>query len=217
MLIFLLLFFFLPFFIFLFILPIGYLFYGFLNFLTVPLQIIEISLNRKLRKNHALEHATISVLEEKYGRKNIFSGYARENGFYIFGSVDPDLLLASAIEGKERLLSGEKDLAIHERCGTSIAVAGFLTFILFIFLLIITHSINFFLLIFAFIIGQIVGPIFGKFIQKYFTVDTNVEDVKILDVVYNPENIFGPFNIVYPHRPSSFFVKTSIVKKFQIL
>lgn len=209
--------FFLPILFIIFILPIGYLIYGFLNILTIPLQIIEIAINKKLRKNHALEHATINVLEEKLGRKNIFSGYARENGFYVFGPVSVDEVLYSSIEGRERLINDEKNLAIHNRCGTSIAVATFLTFFTFLILLIVTGSINIFLLLIAFLIGEILGPLLGKFTQAYFTTDTNVNDIKIIDVEYNPTNIYGPFGIVYPSKPSSFFIRTTEVKKFVIL
>jgi hypothetical protein len=208
---------FLPVLFFIFILPIGYLIYGFLNIITVPLQIIEIAINKKLRKNHALEHATINVLEEKLGRKNIFSGYARENGFYIFGPISPDEVLYSSIEGRERLLNGEKNLAIHNRCGTSIAVATFLTFFTFLILMILTHTINIFLLLIAFLIGEIFGPLLGKFTQAYFTTDTNVNNIKIMDVQYNPSTIYGPFGIIYPSKPSSFFVRTTEVKKIEII
>ncbi|MGB9750406.1 MAG: DUF6391 domain-containing protein [Caldisericia bacterium] len=207
----------LPILFFLLILPIGYLLYGFLNLLTVPLQIIEIAINKKLRKNHALEHATINVLEEKLRRKNIFSGYARENGFYVFGEASPDDVFTSSIEGRERLINGEKNLAIHNRCGTSIAVATFLTFITFLILLVITHTINIFLLLIAFLIGEIFGPALGKFTQEYFTTDSNVDDIKILDIEFNPTNIYGPFGITYPSKPSSFFIKTTEVKKLKII
>ena len=208
---------FLPILFLIFILPIGYLIHGFLNLLTIPLQIIEIAINRKLRKNHALEHATINVLEERVGRKNIFSGYARENGFYVFGPASPYEIFSSSIEGRERLINGEKNLAIHNRCGTSIAVASFLTFLVFLILLILTHSINIFLLLLAFLIGEILGPPLGKLTQAYFTTDANVSDIKIVDIEYNPKNIFGPFGITYPSRSSSFFIKTTEVEKFKVL
>jgi len=147
MLIFLfLLIFFFPLIFLLFFLPFGYLIYGLLNILTVPLQIIEIAINRDLRRNHALEHATINVIERETNKKGILSGYARENGFYIFGPIDPDYLFEASIKGREKLLNGESDYAIHDRCGTSIGVASFLTIVLFILLIILTSSFNLFLL-----------------------------------------------------------------------
>ena len=35
--------------------------------------------------NHALEHATVNILESRYGYKNL-AGYAEDNGFYIIGA-----------------------------------------------------------------------------------------------------------------------------------
>lgn len=209
--------FFFPFLFLLFFLPLGYIIYGLLNILTVPLQIIEIATNKNLRKNHALEHATINVIEKETGRKGYLSGYARENGFYIFGQIDPDFLLEASKIGREKLIMGEVDYAIHDRCGTSIGVASFLTVLFFIILIILTSSFNLFLLIFAILLGQILGPPLGKITQKYFTTDTEVKDLRIVDIEYNPTNIYGPFGIVYPTRPSSFFIRTEKVKEFKFL
>lgn len=213
---FLLIFFFSIIFI-LFLLPFGYLIYGLLNILTVPLQIIEIAINRDLRRNHALEHATINVIEKETGKRGVLSGYARENGFYIFGPIDLEYLLEASERGREKLIFGETQYAIHERCGTSIGVASFLTIIFFILLIILTSSFNLFILIIAFLLGQVLGPPLGKFTQKYFTTDPDVKDIKILDVEYNPTTIYGPFGITYPTRPSSFFIRTSKIKTFKVL
>lgn len=212
-----LLIFFLPIIFFLLLFPLGYLFYGLLNILTIPLQIIEIAINKNLRKNHALEHATINVIEEETGKKGILSGYARENGFYVFGKLDPDFLLEASEIGREKLISGETQYAIHDRCGTSIGVASFLTIILFILLIILTSSFNIFLLLIAIILGQAFGPPLGKLIQRYFTTDPDVSDIKIVSVEYNPTNVYGPFGIIYPTRPSSFFIRTERIKKFRVL
>lgn len=206
-----------PFLFLIFLLPLGYLIYGLLNILTVPLQIIEIATNKNLRKNHALEHATINVIEKEIGRKGVLSGYARENGFYVFGQIDPHIVFEASEIGREKLLNGEEDYAIHDRCGTSIGVASFLTIIIFIILIILSSSLNLFLLILAILLGQILGPPLGKIVQKYFTVDTDVKDIRIVDVEYNPTNIYGPFGIIYPTRPSSFFVRTERVKEFKFI
>ncbi|MDI6861145.1 MAG: DUF6391 domain-containing protein [Caldisericia bacterium] len=209
--------FFLPIILFLFLFPLGYLFYGLLNILTIPLQIIEIAINKNLRKNHALEHATINVIEEEMNKRGILSGYARENGFYVFGRIDPEILLKASEIGREKLILGETHYAIHERCGTSIGVASFLTIIFFLLLIILTSSFNIFLLLIAIILGQILGPPLGKLTQKYFTTDPDVSDIKIVSVEYNPTNIYGPFGILYPSMPSSFFIRTERIKTFRVL
>ena len=53
---------------FLFLLPYAFVFNSFYNVLTIPWQIIKIATDQRIRKNHSLEHATINVLEERYGR-----------------------------------------------------------------------------------------------------------------------------------------------------
>lgn len=207
---------FFPFLIFLFLLPIGYLVYALLNLLTVPLQIIEIATNKPLRKNHALEHATINVIEERWGRRGPLSGYARENGYYIIGPVDPDTLEWASREAWERLSRGERELAIHSKCGTSIAVASFTTALIFILLLIFTHTINIFLLILSVLLGQIFGPFIGEFTQKYFTTDPDVRNIRIVGVEYDLSRLYGPFGIVYPAKPSAFFIRTTYLRELRV-
>ena len=212
----LLLIFFFPFLIFLFLLPLGYLLYALLNLLTVPLQILEIATNKPLRKNHALEHATINVIEERWGRRGVLSGYARENGYYIIGPVDPETLEWASHEAWERLARGETDLAIHSRCGTSIAVASFTTALIFILLLVFTHALNIFLVILAILLGQIFGPFLGEFTQRYFTTDPDVRNIRVLGVEYDLSHLYGPFGITYPARPSTFFIRTTYLREVRV-
>ena len=212
----LLLIFFFPFLIFLFLLPLGYLLYALLNLLTVPLQILEIATNKPLRKNHALEHATINVIEERWGRRGVLSGYARENGYYIIGPVDPETLEWASHEAWERLARGETELAIHSRCGTSIAVASFTTALIFILLLVFTHALNIFLVILAILLGQIFGPFLGEFTQRYFTTDPDVRNIRILGVEYDLSHLYGPFGITYPARPSTFFIRTTYLREVRV-
>ncbi len=212
----LLLIFFFPFLIFLFLLPLGYLLYALLNLLTVPLQILEIATNKPLRKNHALEHATINVIEERWGRRGVLSGYARENGYYIIGPVDPETLEWASHEAWERLARGETNLAIHSRCGTSIAVASFTTALIFILLLVFTHALNIFLVILAILLGQIFGPFLGEFTQRYFTTDPDVRNIRILGVEYDLSHLYGPFGITYPAKPSTFFIRTTYLREVRV-
>ena len=45
-------------------------------------------IQQKVRRNHALEHATVNVIEERYGPSNI-AGMAYEDGFTLKGTLDP--------------------------------------------------------------------------------------------------------------------------------
>ena len=79
-----------------------------------------------VRRNHALEHATISVLANKMGRDVRLVGRATRNGFYLYGDMQADQVRESTIEALQRLRRGETHLAISAMCGTNLAVAGLL-------------------------------------------------------------------------------------------
>ena len=79
-----------------------------------------------VRRNHALEHATISVLANKMGRDVRLVGRATRNGFYLYGDMQADQVRESTIEALQRLRRGERHLAISPMCGTNLAVAGLL-------------------------------------------------------------------------------------------
>jgi hypothetical protein len=78
-----------------------------------------------LRRNHALEHATMHILAQRQPYLNAVARTALD-GFYVYGMVDTRALADTASEGLARLQAGETDLAVHPRCGTNLAVAGFL-------------------------------------------------------------------------------------------
>ena len=80
----------------------------------------------RVRRNHALEHAAISVITERH--PNVFlRGRSNSKGFYIFGEVDTEELKSAIEEALRRLKLGEVELAIHPRCGTNLAVAGIMS------------------------------------------------------------------------------------------
>lgn len=78
-----------------------------------------------IRRNHALEHATVAVLMARHGPMRL-AGRASADGFFIVGDVDADELHACALEALRRLQAGEAALAVSPLCGTNIAVAAFL-------------------------------------------------------------------------------------------
>ena len=79
----------------------------------------------EIRRNHALEHATMQVLAPKYPHRPM-GGHSNPFGFIILGDVDTADLADAAVEALERLRAGESDLAIHPGCGTNYATSGFL-------------------------------------------------------------------------------------------
>jgi hypothetical protein len=80
----------------------------------------------RVRRNHALEHAAITVVTERH--PSVFlRGRSNRKGFYIFGEIETDELKSAIAEALQRLRKGEEELAIHPRCGTNLAVAGILS------------------------------------------------------------------------------------------
>lgn len=80
----------------------------------------------RIRRNHALEHAAISVVTERH--PTVFlRGRSNRRGFYIYGPIATDELRSAIDEALRRLNAGERSLAIHPRCGTNLAVAGILS------------------------------------------------------------------------------------------
>lgn len=79
-----------------------------------------------VRRNHALEHATIALLKREVRPEVHISGRSTPWGFYIYGDMPTETVQGCAREALTRLQIGERDLAISELCGTNLAVGGIL-------------------------------------------------------------------------------------------
>jgi hypothetical protein len=89
------------------------------------MSLLDMPLLASLRRNHAMEHATMHILAR---RQPYLSVVARTtlDGFQVYGKVATEDLADAASEALTRLQGGESELAVHPRCGTNLAVAGFL-------------------------------------------------------------------------------------------
>jgi len=76
-----------------------------------------------VRRNHALEHATMHTLSERHRHLRLV-GRSSPWGFYIYGQVSTEDVVAAAQEGLRRLKAGQRRMAIHPNCGSNLAVAG---------------------------------------------------------------------------------------------
>ncbi|HLQ31890.1 MAG TPA: DUF6391 domain-containing protein [Chloroflexota bacterium] len=78
-------------------------------------------LGKRLRQNHALEHATIAILQQRDPSARIIAR-STSRGFRLYGTAEPAEVRSAADEALRRLRGGETELAIAPRCGTTIAV-----------------------------------------------------------------------------------------------
>jgi hypothetical protein len=75
------------------------------------------------RRNHAVEHATIHLLNRRFPTLHLV-GWSGPFGFFIHGHVPTDAVQSAVQEALSRLRRGESYLAVHSRCGTNIVTAG---------------------------------------------------------------------------------------------
>jgi hypothetical protein len=85
--------------------------------------LLDLPLLSRIRRNHGLEHATLTTLARHFPRKRI-AGYSDPAGFWIVGNVETEALTESILEALDRLQKGESGLAVHPNCGTNLVVAG---------------------------------------------------------------------------------------------
>lgn len=88
--------------------------------LPAPLDFSPIA---RVRRNHALEHATMQVLSEGDATLQLM-GRSSFHGFYLYGDVDTEDVVVAAQEGLRRLKAGQRQMAIHPHCGSNYVVAG---------------------------------------------------------------------------------------------
>lgn len=145
------------------------------------------SWSNRVRRNHALEHATLRVLAETRGNTAL-SGYSDLGGFWIMGEVDTGQLREAADMAMARLRAGEADLAIHPQCGTNYVVAGMLAGTAAWLGLLGTGGnlgrrvkrwprvVS--LATMALIMGRPLGPL----AQKYVTTDAKIGDLEVVEI-----------------------------------
>lgn len=85
----------------------------------------QVFLGPAVKQNHALEHATIVLLSRQYPDVRL-AGISFASGFFVFGDLPTEAIRPAAEEALTLLRTTAPDLAIHERCGTNLAVTGIL-------------------------------------------------------------------------------------------
>ncbi|HHZ03781.1 DUF6391 domain-containing protein [Acetomicrobium hydrogeniformans] len=185
--------------------PLGFAAQSFIWLIVGPGQLLRILFNKKVRRNHALEHATVNVIEENYGPTNI-AGMAYENGFTLKGVMDPHLVLAAAREGLYRMSRGERKLAVHPRCGTTIVVTNTVAAAVFVGFLFLTGHLSLFSILLAILCAHAFGAFFSKIAQYYITTSQDVSGMMIdgIEVRSNPVNFLGMKFMM----PSELFIST---------
>lgn len=137
-----------------------------------------------VRRNHALEHATITVMLRKIGHDVRMVGRATGDGYFLYADVPTSLLEESTNEALARLKGGEGHLAVTPLCGTNIAVAGALTALAAT--LAIGSSKNragkFPNAMMASMLAVVAAQPIGRLVQKHLTTSPDLSDTEIVGI-----------------------------------
>jgi len=153
-----------------------------------------------VRRNHALEHATIAVLLRRLGHDVRMVGRATRDGYYLYADVPTDLLEDSTREALHRMQAGEGHLAVSALCGTNLAVAGALAGVASM----VTmgngnRSERLPNVILASMLAVLAAQPIGRLVQRYLTTSPDLSDTEIVAVKTGGRG-GGRFHKVQTHR-----------------
>jgi hypothetical protein len=137
----------------------------------------------RVRRNHALEHATIAVMLNRQGPMRVI-GRAVGDGFYIYADVDGERLREYSDEALRRLQQGEAHLAVSPLCGTNLVVAGLLAGV-GSYLAASSGRRGFDRLAsstLAALVGVVAAQPLGRLAQKHYTTSPDLAGVRIVEV-----------------------------------
>jgi len=136
-----------------------------------------------IRRNHALEHATIAVLLRKIGHDVRMVGRATGDGYYLYADVPTDMLEDATHEALQRMKSGEGYLAVSPFCGTNLAVAGALAGVASMVTMGNSNRgekvPN---VILASMLAVLAAQPLGRIVQRYLTTSPDVGDTEIVGI-----------------------------------
>lgn len=139
------------------------------------------------RRNHALEHATLHVLEDRQPDRHL-AGHSNPTGFFIFANVTTEELKNSITQALTRLRSGESNLAIHAGCGTNMATSLLMSSF-FAFLPVSGRKSTLWRVLmlpvgvlFA-VVGYALSQPMGPWLQANVTTEADMGDLRVLEVV----------------------------------
>ncbi|PJF22150.1 MAG: hypothetical protein CUN56_07435 [Phototrophicales bacterium] len=165
-------------------------------FANVARPLLEHSLIRRVRRNHALEHATVHMLTRKLKNLRV-AGRASDSGFVLMGDIPTDAVEKAAHEALTRLQRGEHKLAIHPNCGTNLVTTGVMSTMAATIGLSVGSNTRrfsadrFSLTLMLTILALIVSQPLGMRIQELITTKGDPGDLEIIEINRREINWFG--------------------------
>jgi hypothetical protein len=149
--------------------------------------LINLPFVSRVRRNHGLEHATINVLIQRNPYLSLV-GRSDWGGYVIIGEIETEEVDSAGREALARLRAGERELAIHPRCGTMLATTGVLSGMAAFFTLGIGRSRSRFRwaylpeALLAATVATLIAQPLGFLLQQYITTSRDADHLRIARV-----------------------------------
>lgn len=138
----------------------------------------------RIRRNHALEHAVVTLLLER-GVSPPLGGYSTRGGFFIVAAVPTADLAEIVADALAKLNAGESDLAVSPHCGTNLATGALITSLI-TRLVIGKRKMPLWkrlpLLAAAAIAGGLLGRRVGNVIQRRYTTLARMDALQVVSI-----------------------------------
>ena len=139
---------------------------------------------RRVRRNHALEHATVALMLEE-GVPGPLGGYSTPWGFFIVGNLSTEQLTRIVDKALESLSAGQSEMAISPHCGTNMAVAALFSGALTRLALgkrkqRLWKRVP--IVIGAVVVGALLSRPVGNAIQRRFTTLSDMDGLEVVDI-----------------------------------
>jgi len=154
---------------------------------SLPMLVKALPVSR-VRRNHALEHATLQILSAKYPHLRM-AGYSDPGGFWVIGNITTEELQLAAEEAQTRLKNGESWLAIHPNCGTNFAASGVVAgAAAWLAMLGVGHGFRrkwdrLPLVISAVTVALIFAQPIGPYLQQHYTTEADLGELKVTGIM----------------------------------
>ena len=139
---------------------------------------------RRVRRNHALEHATVTLMLEE-GVRGPLGGYSTPWGFFIVGNLSTEQLSRIVGEALGSLRAGRSEMVISPHCGTNMAVAAIISGALTRLVLGRRKSGRWKrlpLVMGAVVVGAALSRPVGNAIQRRYTTLSEMDGLEVVDV-----------------------------------
>ena len=139
---------------------------------------------RRVRRNHALEHATVTLMLEE-GVRGPLGGYSTPWGFFVVGDLSPQQLGRIVDDALNALRMGRSEMAISPHCGTNMAVTALFSGVLTRLVLGRNKKGRWKrlpLVLGAVVVGALLSKPVGNAIQRRFTTLSDMEGLEVVSI-----------------------------------